>query len=51
MQKEFFGGFACEGHNSRLTSAGQGRFEAEPISPVIIGRFKFFKAQNARNEK
>ena len=51
MQKEFLGGFTCEGLNSRLTSAGQGCVEAGIISPVIIGRFEFFKAQNARIKK
>ena len=29
----------------------RGRFEAGPIHPVIIGRFEFFKAQNARSKK
>ena len=28
-----------------------GRFEAGPVSLMIIGRFEFFKAQNARIKK
>ena len=51
MQKRFFWIFACEGHNSWLTSAGWGCVEAGPISPVIIGRFEFLKAQNTRSKK
>ena len=34
-----------------LKKHGGGRFEAGPISPVIIDRFLFSIAQNARNRK
>ena len=50
-KKNFCWGTACEGHNSQLTSGGQGCVEARPISPVNIGRFEFFKAQNTQNKK
>ena len=50
MKWGYFYEFFCLEVKQRPLQNG-GRFKAGPVSPMIIGRFEFFEAQNAQIKK